>query len=110
MQLNVKIPIVRKFYVLNVVNLVIYVVLKNIVLIVKDYVLVNYAIINIVLFVLKKINIKLKDLMIIVKFLNAEIPSCIPSKCGHNFILTENPSNKKYCFDDFQIPFQKIFT
>ena len=37
-------------------------------------------------------------------FVNLEVPSCIPSKCGYDYLLIENPSNKKYCFDDFEIP------
>ena len=39
----------------------------------------------------------------ILQLLNLEIPSCIPSYCGNDFILTGNPSNKKYCFDQYPI-------
>ena len=53
---------------------------------------------------IKKFENKFYVISDILNFVNLEVPSCIPSKCGYDYLLIENPSNKKYCFDDFEIP------
>ena len=52
---------------------------------------------------IKKYEYKFYIISDILQLLNLEIPSCIPSYCGNDFILTGNPSNKKYCFDQYPI-------